>query len=109
MVEDLSYMKPGLSKADWLLECKDADSTVKQLPCHSVILCNASPILCGLDEVTKAGDHTRTVIPFPGDEESARALLKWLYDQQRPLARDDVTGLVKISDEWNIAGVSHKH
>jgi hypothetical protein len=109
MVVDMSYMKIGasLSRADWLLECLDADSNVKRLPCHSIFIRNVSSVLLDIDETAMPESDGRKVIAFPGDEKRARAFLGWLYDQQRPLAKEEVIGLVRISHEWNIGGVSH--
>ncbi len=104
MEMDLSYMKLPLRKADWLLQCKDGSSTGGLLPCYSAILCSASPVLYGLDEEIRPGKDGKTVIPFPGSEKEARALLSWLYNQQRPLAHDEIISLANISHEWNMEG-----
>lgn len=60
----MSYMKLPVRKADWLLQCKDGSSAAGLLPCHSAILCNASPVLQGLDEGIRPDKDGKTVVPF---------------------------------------------
>lgn len=101
------YMTALLTTADWLLEVREATLN-RRLPCHSVILCSVSQVLCGLHEGIKSDSEGKTVVPFPGSEKQARVLRAWVYNQQRPLATfasKDIVGLVTISHAWNITGM----
>lgn len=72
---------------DWLLEFRTG-SRVKHLPCHSLFLSNVSQVLRDLNDmtrVTRADEDGKRRIPFEEDEEVARLLLQWIYDQQKPL------------------------
>ncbi len=101
-IEAESYMKISLKSTDWLLQCKDGTL----LPCHSVMLCNISPVLHGLGESIGPDKNGKTIVPFPGKEKEARALLSWVYDQQKSLIVEELPGLVTIAHAWDIKGGS---
>jgi hypothetical protein len=101
-----SYMA-GLSEsrkasADWVFICQDE----AEFPCHSLIVCNASRVLRDMDEAVKNQGDGKIPIPFPGDAKEALNLLECLYLQERPLNMAEVSGLARLSHQWNIPGKS---
>ena len=108
MAEDkdpaFTYLK-GLSRgrkasADWIFITQDE----VELPVHSLIAVNASRVLRDMDEAVKREGDGRIPIPFPGSAKEALTLLECLYLQERPLSMAEVSGLARLSHQWNIPG-----
>jgi len=69
---------------------------------------NASRVLRDMDEAVRREGDGKIPIPFPGDAKEALTLLECLYLQERPLSMAEVSGLARLSHEWNIPGITNK-
>ena len=98
----MSYLScvPDSRPPDWVLCTKE-----KELPCHSLLLMMASPVLANLDETAKREDG-KVAVPFTMGLQSAEKFLHWVYKRKtQDFSNQDWYDMAVLAHEWDIAGM----
>lgn len=94
-----------IETADALILCRE-----EQLPCHSLLLSVASPVLAELCDTSPRKENGMLIIALDKDEAVAKKFLEWLYSAHRrpSCVMDSHTAvqLAFLSHEWAIPGDS---